>query len=744
MRKIKSVLALIACLIMLVGALPVYAITPYSTYTHDIDGTDMPSPAAYVPQSVIDSEKLGLSVGLKEPKDFVVHEFVNNEGKNDYLICISDTGNKRVIIVNSKYEVTGIITDFINEWGVNDKIADPQGLAVSKTHILYICDTSNNRIVAFDLAPNDPNPEMDEVHGLVEYKFVKTHGEPEGDVFAEGTTFKPIAVAVDDSGRLYVVSSASNQGIIAMTSDGVFQAFLGAQSGSLSWWDLLWRRFQTAEQRRKSVKNVSVEYNNITIDDAGFVYVTTDAISDSDLLNAINGKSRSGDKAPVKMLNPSGQDVMMRTGFYPPSGEVTLGVSAYKPVSKVDGAESPSKIVDVALGPVEEGIWTIIDSSRQKLYTYDSEGRLLYIFGDKGDQLGNLQTVVAVDYLGTNILALDKTSNNITIYKRTEYGEDVSRALRNNNQRKYDAAEQDWTNILQKNANFDLSYVGIGKCLYREGKFEQAMDMYEYAYDTQNWSDAYHELRKEALSKYIILIPVVIVIVCVLLSLFLKYAAKKNEEGQSSSVKRTLWREYLYGYYVIFHPFDGFWDIKHEKRASAKGATLIIILNIIAFIYQSFGRGYIVNPSQDSTNFFMTAISLLLPIMLWVIANWCLTTLFDGEGSLMDIYIATGYALFPLPLFIIISTFASNFVTASEVSILSLLTNIAFFWCGFLLFFGMMTVHDYTLGKNVLTTLGSIVGMAFIMFIAVLFSSLVGKIVSFIFNIVLELSYRVS
>jgi len=219
---------------------------------------------------------------------------------------------------------------------------------------------------------------------------------------------------------------------------------------------------------------------------------------------------------------------------------------------------------------------------------------------------------------------------------------------------------------------------------------------------------------------------------------------KKNIDNQSSSVKRTLWREYLYGYYVIFHPFDGFWDIKHEKRASARGATLIIVLNIIAFIYQSFGRGYIVNPSQDSTNFFMTAISLLLPIMLWVIANWCLTTLFDGEGSLMDIYIATGYALFPLPLFIIISTFASNFVTASEVSILSLLTNIAFFWCGFLLFFGMMTVHDYTLGKNVLTTLGSIVGMAFIMFIAVLFSSLVGKIVSFIFNIVLELSYRVS
>ena len=70
--------------------------------------------------------------------------------------------------------------------------------------------------------------------------------------------------------------------------------------------------------------------------------------------------------------------------------------------------------------------------------------------------------------------------------------------------------------------------------------------------------------------------------------------------------------------------------------------------------------------------------------------------------------------------------------------------GIAYFWVGFLLFFGMMTIHDYSLGKNVLTSLGSIVGMAFIMFIAVLFSSLIGKIISFVFSVGLELSYRMS
>lgn len=736
MKKLRSVLALIAVLLFVIGSVPVSAITPYSTYTYDIDGSYMESPHAYVPLTVIDSESLGLAVPLNGPKDFYVYEFTNENGEADALICLSDTGNKRVIVIDSEYKVLGIITDFVNEWGVKDKIAEPQGLFVDGNKHLYICDTSNNRILVFDLN----NFTVNQKTGLNDYSFVKTYGEPEGDVFAEGTAFKPIAVAVDASGRIYTVSSASYQGIIAMTNDGVFQAFLGAQSNSLSVWDILWRTLQTAEQRKQAVRNVSTEYNNISIDEGGFVYATTSAISPSDQLQAILSKSRSGDNAPVKKLNSAGQDVMMRTGFYPPSGEVT--VQSY--ASTVSDITGPSKVIDVAIGPAEEGTWTIVDSVRQKFYTYDGEGKLLYIFGDKGDQLGNIQTIAAVDYLGTSILALDTTSKNITIYKRTEYGELLSQALINNKLRLYDKSQEDWTNILQRNSNFDMSYVGIGKCYYRQGQWTKAMDMYKYAYDTSNYSDAYHELRKEALAKYIVLIPIAVIIICVLASLFLKYAAKVNEEGQSSAVKRTLWREYLYGFHVIFHPFDGYWDIKHEKRASVKGATLILAVTIVAFIYQSIGRGYIMNPEQETSNFIMVALSLILPVGLWVVANWCLTTLFDGEGSLKDIYIATCYALFPLALFIVVTTFASNFVTASEVGILSLAMNISYFWVGFLLFFGMMTIHDYSLGKNVLTSIGSIVGMAFIMFVALLFSSLIGKIFSFVYNIVLELSYRVA
>ena len=53
-----------------------------------------------------------------------------------------------------------------------------------------------------------------------------------------------------------------------------------------------------------------------------------------------------------------------------------------------------------------------------------------------------------------------------------------------------------------------------------------------------------------------------------------------------------------------------------------------------------------------------------------------------------------------------------------------------------------MVTHDYSLGKNFITILGTLIAMVFIMFIAVLFTTLIGKIVSLITNIVTEIQYR--
>lgn len=71
-----------------------------------------------------------------------------------------------------------------------------------------------------------------------------------------------------------------------------------------------------------------------------------------------------------------------------------------------------------------------------------------------------------------------------------------------------------------------------------------------------------------------------------------------------------------------------------------------------------------------------------------------------------------------------------------------MLNTVGFAWVFMLLFFGMMITHDYSLGKNFIIIFVTIFGMAFIMFVCILFSALISKIVSFISGIFVELEYR--
>ena len=107
-----------------------------------------------------------------------------------------------------------------------------------------------------------------------------------------------------------------------------------------------------------------------------------------------------------------------------------------------------------------------------------------------------------------------------------------------------------------------------------------------------------------------------------------------------------------------------------------------------------------------------------------------------------DIYIASTYSLLPLVITMVPATIASNFILADEVKTLGLITGIGIVWMGLLMFFGTMVTHDYTIGKNLITVLATLLGMICIMFIAILFSTLLGKLVSFVTNIVTELQYR--
>ena len=702
-KRIVKILAVVLCVLTLLP-LAVSA-ESYQTYTYSIGGEQLASPHAYTPYKSYDYIDMELPVALQQVEDMVV-----DKDGNVYLV---DEKLSTVFVLDKYLKFKFSINSFINSNGIEDSLNTCRGCYVTEDYI-YVADTYNKRIVSVDPEGN----------------YVRHLEEPKADIFEDDALYQPDALAVDASGRIYVVCSHTYQGIIALDADGEFQGYVGAQKVTYNLWDIFWRRFMSEKEKANQIKNLSTAYNNITIDDEGFIYCTTTGIDEGNQQSAI--MSKSGDYAPIKKFNAGGKDILGRNGFFGPGGEVMIA----------DGGVStkPSRITDVALGP--SGTWTIVDQDRSKVYTYDQYGNLLFIYGDKGDLLGNIQLAKAIAYQGNNFLIFDGSMKTVTLYTRTDYGDTLIRALQNEIDRKHDLAVEDYQEILKRNSNFDAAYIGIGKALYRQGKYEESMKVFASAYETANYSKALKEIRQNWADKNFILIVVVVVVLCIAITKFFGFAGKVNKKAALKKGKKSFGEEILYAFHVIFHPFDGFWDLKHEKRATVRGATFWFVLEILAICYQSIGKAYIFDPRANYGSIFGTVLSLAVPIGLWVISNWCLTTLFEGEGSVKDIYISTCYAAVPLVLLIIPATAITNILTLSEAQIYSMLTSIAWVWAGLLVFFGTMVTHDYSIGKNVLTCIGTIVAMAIIMFCCILFSTLMMKIVSFITGIVVELSYR--
>ena len=300
---------------LLFGGVVASAVIPYATYTYSVSGRRQISPDAYVPLKVINSAtiKKGLDDGVNEMatqlyKDSWADISKLSDVYVDKLgyVYLADEGTGRIICLDENYNVRLIIQNFTNHMGVPDSLSAPGGVFVSDTEIL-VADTGKSRIVIFDKVGN--------------FKLIVP--EPSSDIFPEDTVYKPVAVCTNSAGTIYVVVSSLNYGVLSLNRDGSFNAFIGPQKVTYSNWQMIRRIFMTEEQKRKMPRVVSVEFNNLIIDNDGFLYVTTAAIDPGTQQNAISSKDKSDKYAPVKKLNPSGKDVMLRNGFYPPSGKWT-------------------------------------------------------------------------------------------------------------------------------------------------------------------------------------------------------------------------------------------------------------------------------------------------------------------------------------------------------------------------------------------------------------------------------------
>lgn len=198
-----------------------------------------------------------------------------------------------------------------------------------------------------------------------------------------------------------------------------------------------------------------------------------------------------------------------------------------------------------------------------------------------------------------------------------------------------------------------------------------------------------------------------------------------------------------YSFYCMAHPLDGFWDLTHEKKGTADAATTILILAILVRVLKLKYTGFVIQAvNWEEINIFLYIASILFPLGLWVVGNWGCTTLFDGKGRLKDIYIASCYGMAPYIVIQIPLMLFSNVVTVNEAEFHSVVSAISLVYCAILIIAGMSQIHDYSMGKNILFTLFTLFAMLVIVFILMLFFSMITQGIAYFISLGKELLFR--
>ena len=212
-------------------------------------------------------------------------------------------------------------------------------------------------------------------------------------------------------------------------------------------------------------------------------------------------------------------------------------------------------------------------------------------------------------------------------------------------------------------------------------------------------------------------------------------------------VEKTWWQHLgktlKYSLYVCLHPFDGFWDLTNEKRGSIAAANIILAVAIIVEVLRLTLTSFMfVDVNMEYFNAVIVFMRILLPVFLWTVANWSLTTLMDGKGRMRYIYMTICYALVPSVLINAFMIILSQVITYDEGAFYYFLTGLSIAWTAMLIICGMMMIHDYSMGKTILSSLLTIVGMGVMVFIFVVFFSLISDTIAYFISVYRELLFR--
>lgn len=470
-KMIKRISALaLSAVILGASSMAVCAKEDNYTYNYDWWGDVQGSPDFYTVTGAFTSVELGLDKNLSAPQGLFV---------TGNLIYLCDTGNNRIIelerVSESELEVVRIIDEFKGDVEVTT-FSSPTDIAVSEEGDFYIADKGNARILKLDKDLN----------------YLMQFDKPVDSTLDPEAGFQPSKLTIDTAGRVYCVANGINKGLIKYERDGEFSGFIGATKVRFNWTDYIWKKLATQAQRDRMESFVPTEYDNLYMDYEGFIYVVEGDQLETDL--------KDNSDSAVRRLNLLGNDILVRNGEWPVYGDLYMGSGG--------GYEGPSSFIDVTA--MDNDVYVCLDEKRGRLFGYNDQGRMLFACGGNGNMDGYFKIPSAVDHMGTDLIVLDSMDCSVTLLTPTRFGSLVYLAMDQFNAGEYEASGETWQEVMTLNGNYDLAYIGIGRALLSQEKYEEALDYFELKYDADNYSKAYKQYRKEWVEEHIAVIVVVI------------------------------------------------------------------------------------------------------------------------------------------------------------------------------------------------------------------------------------------
>lgn len=507
-----------------------YADEPYTGYNYDWWGDPVPSQNGYVVDQIYTGNDMGAG-SLTEPSDMF---FSDN---NDLFIAdtsykaegATDTMKGRIVVTDSdfnlKYTVESLDFSAVEKWYslkeselktgaitqadfnkfTNPYFNGPTGVYVDideGKETIYVADNANDRVVQFT---------VDEIgsdeHKLAVGKVEMVFTRPKSNMYDSSITFNPDKVLVDAAKNVYICIKSITKGAVVFSKEGDFNGYFGANrveaTGEVlmnAFWKLIFNREQAKRMRR----SVPVEISNFDIDEDNFIYTVTE--------------SKTVTTDVLKKLNSAGTNIFTNLGY----SDYTFGDALTK---YYRNKTYTSQITDVDIG--ENGVINLLDVATGRVFQYDDECQLLFIFGGIGQQKGTFTTPNAVESLGDKIYVLDGRKASVTVFKQTEFGAIVHNAITLFNGGKYEEARQPWEEAIRRDSNYWLAYIGLGNAYLNEGDYDTAMK-YFYYNSKSGYNDAFKSWRMNFIRDNFTLFAVIIIVLLIVIYVFSSWKNKRR------------------------------------------------------------------------------------------------------------------------------------------------------------------------------------------------------------------------